>query len=63
MTMSKKYRKADWALDLTLRRELCPHCDQIVAVVNNRFVKHGPKGGLFQCPNSGTVPAKKQIAQ
>ena len=59
--MSDKYHKSDWALDLTKRRERCPHCDQVVAVVNNRFVNHGPKGGLFKCPNSGTVPSKRVV--
>ena len=29
MTMSDKYRKSDWALDLTRRRERCPHCQRM----------------------------------
>ncbi len=61
--MSNKYRKADWSIDLTARREVCPHCLQEVAVVSNRFVNHGPKGGLFKCPNSGTVPSKRQVQE
>lgn len=60
--MSIKYdRRPDWKMDLTARREKCNHCKRQIAVVNNRFVNHGPAGSIFQCPNSGTVPAKQVV--
>jgi len=59
--MSNKYRRISSAAAIDGQRLTCPHCGASVLIQRGRFVNHGPAGGLFRCPLSGTVPPKAVV--
>ena len=61
--MSIKYRSIPSSSAIDGQRLTCPHCLAKVLIQRGRFVNHGPAGGLFRCPLSGTVPPPKAVVK